>query len=208
MLANANGFPANCRHNSFFLSSEYAMPMIRPLLKPVLLLCALAVSGSNAWSAVVENAKPRSRIAAKVKPTPAVAPVVEDDTPLNDDQLAVAQHVHAGDANCEFKNKVTITPNPDKPGRFRLQFGHLVYNMAPEPTTTGAVRLEDKQAGVVWLQIPSKSMLMNTKVGQRMVDSCLHATQIAANATAVPGEGGIGITTTPVPPPVIAQVGK
>jgi hypothetical protein len=210
MLANANGFRANCRHNSFLFSSEYAMPSIRLLLKPVLLLCALAVSGSNAWSAVVENVKPRSRIAAKVKPAPVAAPMAEDDTPLNEAQLAVVPHVHAGDADCEFKSKVTITPNPDKPGRFRLQFGHLVYNMAPEPTTTGAVRLEDKQAGVVWLQIPSKSMLMNTKVGQRMVDSCLHAAQIAANATTMPGADGIGIgiTATPVPTPVIAQVGK
>lgn len=187
---------------------EYAMPLIRPLHKPVLLLCALAVIGSNAWSAVAENVKPRSRIATKVKPAPVVTPIVEDDTPLNEAQLAVAPQVHAGDADCEFKNKVTVTPNPDKPGRFRLQFGHLVYNMAPEPTTTGAVRLEDKQAGVVWLQIPSKSMLMNTKVGQRMVDSCMHAAQIAAKASALPGEGGIGITEVPVTAPVMAQVSK
>ena len=29
----------------------------------------------------------------------------------------------------------------------------------------------------MWLQIPSKSMLMNSKIGQRMVDSCTHAEQ-------------------------------
>jgi hypothetical protein len=32
----------------------------------------------------------------------------------------------------------------------------------------------------VWLQIPSKSMLMNAKVGQRMVDGCMHPEQRAA----------------------------
>ncbi|HVQ04137.1 MAG TPA: hypothetical protein VMT14_11505, partial [Burkholderiaceae bacterium] len=47
-------------------------------------------------------------------------------------------------------------------------------------TSTGALRLEDKKAGIVWLQIPSKSMLMNSKVGQRMVDNCLHPEQRAA----------------------------
>jgi len=52
----------------------------------------------------------------------------------------------------------------------------------PEETTTGALRLEDKKAGIVWLQIPSKSMLMNARIGQRMVDGCMHAEQRAATA--------------------------
>jgi hypothetical protein len=29
----------------------------------------------------------------------------------------------------------------------------------------------------MWLQIPSKSMRMNSKIGQRMVDSCTHVEQ-------------------------------
>jgi hypothetical protein len=41
------------------------------------------------------------------------------------------------------------------------------------------VRLEDKRAGVVWLQIPAKSMMMNSRIGQRMVDDCKHPTQVA-----------------------------
>ena len=104
--------------------------------------------------------------------------------------------MHAGEVQCEFNQQVHITPHPDKPGRFRLQFGKMVYNMTPEPTTTGAVRLEDKSAGIVWLQIPSKSMLMNAKAGQRMADSCQHAEQRAfvANGAGVAPAGGIGIT--------------
>ena len=35
----------------------------------------------------------------------------------------------------------------------------------------------------MWLQIPSKSMLMNSKIGQRMVDSCTHAEQRLAVTT-------------------------
>jgi cytochrome c2 len=44
--------------------------------------------------------------------------------------------------------------------------------MTPVETTTGAVRLEDTQAGAMWLQLPNKSMLMNSKLGQRMADEC------------------------------------
>jgi hypothetical protein len=49
--------------------------------------------------------------------------------------------------------------------------------VAPEETDTGAVRLEDKKSGVVWIQIPAKSMLMNAKIGQRVADGCVMAEQ-------------------------------
>lgn len=177
--------------------------MTKPLLLTSLLSSAcvgLLLAASPAWSAVNEQAKPRNRLAAKVKPAPVAAPETEDDSPLSEEQQAVAPRVHHGDAQCEFNQKVNLTPHPDKPGRFRLQFGKMVYNMVPEPTTTGAVRLEDKKAGVVWLQIPAKSMLMNSKVGQRMVDSCVHPAQLpVANAAPVAAEGGIGIAPAAAP---------
>ncbi|MDT8998865.1 hypothetical protein RQP53_06250 [Paucibacter sp. APW11] len=169
--------------------------MMKRLSPLATLLCASLLAG-NAWSAAVENAKPKSRLAAKIKPETAIAPLPADEPALNEEQMAVGPRVHAGEVACEFNQKVQLTPHPDKPGRFRLQFGKMVYNMTPEPTSTGAVRLEDKAAGVVWLQIPTKSMLMNAKLGQRMVDSCQHADQVsfAKNLSAAKPEGGIGIT--------------
>ena len=82
-----------------------------------------------------------------------------------------------GTAQCEFGEKVQIVADDHKPGHFRLHHKSDVYNLAPEATTTGAVRLEDKRKGIMWLQIPSKSMLMNTKMGQRMIDNCLMSQQ-------------------------------
>ena len=142
----------------------------------------------------VEKAKPVNRLVAKAKPQSAVAPLPPDEpATLSEDQLAVAPRVHHGDVACEFNQKVSITPHPEQPGRFHLRFGKMVYNMTPEPTTTGAVRLEDKKAGVIWLQIPTKSMLMNSKIGQRMVDACVHPAQVAHVATPGPADSGIGI---------------
>jgi hypothetical protein len=164
------------------------MQTTHAMFKSSIIVCALALTSANAWSAAADSSKAKSRPAAKVAKAAPAAQVPEaepvDATPLNEEQIAVAPQVHAGDASCEFKNKVTVTPDPSNPGHFRLQFGKLVYNMVPEPTTTGAVRLEDKRAGVVWLQIPTKSMLMNTKVGQRMVDFCMHSAQVSEAQTA------------------------
>ena len=53
-------------------------------------------------------------------------------------------------------------------------------------TPSGAVRLEDKQAGVIWVQLNSKSMLMDQQRGVRLVDECQHPDQAAmAKAMAV-----------------------
>jgi hypothetical protein len=82
-----------------------------------------------------------------------------------------------GTAQCEFNQRVSVAAMQDKPGHFRVAFNDAAYTMTPQETTTGAVRLEDRRNGIVWLQIPAKSMMMNQKAGQRMVDGCTVAEQ-------------------------------
>ncbi|MBE7417814.1 MAG: hypothetical protein HS128_08645 [Ideonella sp.] len=99
-------------------------------------------------------------------------------------QLQLADRVLTGDAACEFEQTVNLQRISGQPGYFRLRFKKASYTVVPEETSTGAVRLEDRKAGIVWIQIPSKSMLLNAKIGQRLVDNCLHAEQRAAVAAA------------------------
>jgi hypothetical protein len=99
---------------------------------------------------------------------------------VSETQLKIADRVLTSDAACEFNQSVSVAPIDGRPGHFRLSFKKVNYTMIPEETSSGAIRLEDKKSGVVWLQIPSKSMLMNSKLGQRMVDGCQHAEQRAA----------------------------
>lgn len=101
---------------------------------------------------------------------------------ISEAQLLVADRVLTGDAQCEFGQRVSVEPVAGQRGQFRVRHLKASYTMVPEETTTGAVRLEDKKAGMVWLQIPSKSMLMNARAGQRVVDGCMHAEQRAATA--------------------------
>ena len=89
--------------------------------------------------------------------------------------------VHTGRMVCELGNSVTVTPDSQQASRFIVQMKKNTYYMTPVETTTGAVRLEDAQAGAMWLQLPNKSMLMNSKLGQRMADECQsdHQTAVA-----------------------------
>ena len=98
--------------------------------------------------------------------------------PVNPMQKAVAAEVHTGRMTCELGNSVTVTPDPHSSTRFILQMKKNTYLMTRVETTTGAVRLEDAYAGAMWLQLPHKSMLMNSKLGQRMADDCQNFHQI------------------------------
>ena len=60
---------------------------------------------------------------------------------------------------------------------FVLELGKQRFSMAPVVTSTGAIRLEDAQAGAVWLQLGNKSMLMSQKLGKRLADACVSPDQ-------------------------------
>lgn len=98
------------------------------------------------------------------------------------DHLAVAGLVQVGTLPCELGQTVVLLAEPGQPGYFSLSLGKLKYRVAPELTTTGAVRLEDKTAGIVWLQLANKSMLMNQKLGRRMADECKSTVQLLVAA--------------------------
>lgn len=108
---------------------------------------------------------------------------------LSPGQLEAASRVYLGTADCELKQSVHLRALDGRPGHFELTHKKLRYTLVPEVTTTGAVRLEDRQAGMVWLQIPAKSMLLNAKAGRREVDGCMHAEQRAEAAVAAPSIG-------------------
>ena len=107
---------------------------------------------------------------AKAKPAPAA---VEAQPVLTDAQLEIAPRVFTGLAACEFSQQVEVQPVAGRPGLFRLSHGKKQFTMVPQPTTTGAVRLEDRRAGILWLQIPAKSMLIDMRAGRRLIDDCL-----------------------------------
>jgi hypothetical protein len=140
-----------------------------------------AAAQTSAPAAVKPAPKPA---AAKPAPSrtvnraaPAAAAAVAAPAVLTAGQLEAAERVMTGTAKCEFGEEVQLTAEPEKPGHFVLRHKQRSYRMAPEETSTGAIRLEDKQQGIMWLQIPSKSMLMNSRIGQRMVDDCMMSQQ-------------------------------
>jgi len=171
------------------------LDLARPTLALALAAACWGVSAQTAGNPTVKpadkpTAKPAAAQPVKKPATPSrkeieskakgMALATEVTETISDSQMQVANRVLTGTAQCEFNQSVSVLPIQDKPGHFKVGFNKASYTMTPQETTTGAVRLEDKRAGIVWLQIPTKSMMMNQKIGQRMVDGCMHAEQSAA----------------------------
>lgn len=109
--------------------------------------------------------------------TPNKAGVRAAEPALTPSELAIAQRVYQGKLPCELGASVSLTADAKSPGYFDVQIKNQKYRMLPVETSTGAIRLEDRQAGAVWLQLANKSMLMNNKLGQRLADACMSPDQ-------------------------------
>ena len=120
------------------------------------------------------------------------------DAALTPEEASIAERVYVGKLPCEMGADVTLTADAKTPGYFDVQGKNFKYRMFPVVTTTGAIRLEDRKAGAVWLQLANKSMLMNQKLGTRMADECVSPAQVAV-AQALKMSPAVSVLDAPKP---------
>lgn len=98
----------------------------------------------------------------------------------DDQQMKAMSRVNEGASLCEFNQQVHVTASQQYPGYVDLSFKKKRWLMKPVLSSTGALRLEDVAGETLFIQIRNKSMLMNQKNGQRLVDGCVHPRQQAS----------------------------
>jgi hypothetical protein len=154
--------------------------MIKTLLATVFLLVAPFALLAQTPAKVDGNPKPlaASRVEIKTKASQMAVGIQAAEAALSPVELAIAQRVYQGRLPCELGAFVTLTADATAPGYFNVQLKNQKYRMFPVATSTGAIRLEDRTVGAVWLQLANKSMLMNQKLGQRLADDCKSPDQV------------------------------
>jgi hypothetical protein len=143
--------------------------MNRTLLVPALLASTLCLGIAQA-----ETPKAKARPAHKPAAT---APAAKPLPPADKDQMDAAGRTLLGRYACEFNQSVDVGMDPKSPGYVDVKFKNSVFTMKPVLSSTGALRLEDVTGRTLFLQIANKSMLMDTKIGQRLIDNCVHPEQ-------------------------------
>lgn len=165
-------------------------------LAALALACGLAAAPAFAADAVkpAHAAKPSTKAARK----PAV--VVEAPVPdAQPDQVKAAELVYYGMYECEFSQTVSIAQSAKHSAYVDVKHGKRDWLMKPVLSSTGAIRLEDVRGETLMVQIAAKSMLLNVKTAQRIVDACIspkqrelmaEANAAKAAADASPGKAG------------------
>lgn len=160
------------------MTRSFASPMATLPKMTVILALAFLMGAVGVQAQTHKNASLQAK--AKPKPVKAKAPVnAEPVTPMGPDELAIADRVHQGHLPCELGATVRLEADVSQPGYFYLHGKGFRYRMHPVTTTTGAIRLEDRKAGAVWLQLAEKSMLMDQNKGRRLADECANSEQVA-----------------------------
>lgn len=165
------------------------LPRLLPQLAAAAVGCALIAAQADtsmtpAGAASAANAQhkaPVRKAASKAKPKVVVPaePVLAEATP---EQLDAAKMVYIGQYACEFKESLDVEADPKHAGYVDVHWRKNVYTMKPVLSSTRAIRLEDVTGKTLVVQIANKSMLLDVKLGQRLVDDCESSEQQATTA--------------------------
>ena len=74
--------------------------------------------------------------------------------------------------HCEMNDALTIYTNLDDNDHIALRWKTHIYRLKRIDTSTGANRYENKKTGLVWIAIPSKGMLLDSRHGQQLANEC------------------------------------
>jgi membrane-bound inhibitor of C-type lysozyme len=87
---------------------------------------------------------------------------------------------------CELGNKVTIYKNDNDAEHIALRWKNRVHRMSRVGTSTGALRFENPVFGIIWIGIPSKGILLDSKLNRQLANECKNAEQSKPVAAAAP----------------------
>jgi hypothetical protein len=118
--------------------------------------------------AVKKSAK--SKAAKTVEPAAAKTPDEEADEPSITDSGVT-------EFDCELGNKITIYANTTDEAHIALRWKKRLHRLTRVGTTTGANRFENKLYGLIWIGIPAKGMLLDSKLNRQLANECRNAEQ-------------------------------
>lgn len=109
------------------------------------------------------------------------APAVPADAAQVPTPQEATSEVWAGPYRCDHAEKVSLRPGAAA-DQVELHWKDQRWQMRRMDSRSGAMRLEDANARMVWIQLPNKSMLLDQRQGRRLLDECQHAVQVQTAA--------------------------
>jgi hypothetical protein len=137
---------------------------------------ALAFAAAPAAQADQTVVPAKAKAAKHHKTTKTGKPVVKQTQEPSEDEPDTAGSVST-DFNCELGNKITIYKNAEDDTHIALRWKKRLHRLTRVGTTTGASRFENRSFGLIWIGIPSKGMLLDSKLNRQLANECKDAEQ-------------------------------
>lgn len=127
----------------------------------------------------VKKAVKKAAPAAAAAGAAASAAASEDDEDLGEANI---EGSIVNNFNCELGNKITTYYNASDDKHIAIRWKDKVHRMRRIGTSTGANRFENRKIGLVWIHIPSKAMLLDSRKGLQLANECRDPEQAKAFA--------------------------
>jgi hypothetical protein len=171
------------------------IPMANALNKTLLVLSLSLFAGSlMAAPAPAAEAPKTAKAKAKPKAKKAKSAAVVSGGIDAEDEPAINSDDGVADYNCELGNKITIYTNAKDEEHVALRWKTRLHRLTRVGTTTGAKRFENKRTGLIWIGIPSKGMLLDSRQNRQLANEC--KTQEQELAVKSPANGPVSVKTT------------
>jgi hypothetical protein len=148
------------------------------LLAAAFAIVTAPASAQTNSPAAKETTKAPAKEPAKKKPAPKKAAAAAAAAAHEDDQEPDVTAAATTDFNCDLGNKLTIYRNAEDDKHIALRWKKRLLRLTRVSTTTGANRFENGRNGWVWIDIPTKGMLLDSKKGQQLANECKSAEQV------------------------------
>jgi len=144
---------------------------------------AFGLCSAPAFSAT-EKHHPKAEDVLKAKKTTsskskkaAAAAAAEDNWAPADEAEPDITDTKVTEYSCELNNKVTIYSNENDDSHIALRWKKRLHRLERVGTTTGAMRFENTNFRLVWIGIPSKGILLDSRLNRQLANECKNAEQ-------------------------------
>lgn len=144
---------------------------------------AFAQSTDAPAKKTVKKKTPAKKAAPKAAAAPAEKMAFSSDA--EDDEFEPEMGgTKSAEFDCELGNKLTIYKNDTDDKHIAIRWNKRINRLTRVSTTTGANRFENRKVGLVWIGIPAKGILLDSKKGQQLANECKNVDQTNAAAAA------------------------